>query len=91
MALLQWQAKMFGISMMCWDGRTLGIKKRITGNGNVSNQVANLLGESPDYLPSMIPLDLGYTYASAAAERTEYGYFVTFYETKDLFRLMMLR
>ena len=45
-------------------------------------QVANLLGESPDHLPSMIPLDPGYTYASAAAERTEYGYFVTFYETK---------
>lgn len=47
------------------------------------NQVANLLGESPDYLPFMIPLDLGYTYTSAAAERTEYGYFVTFYETKE--------
>ena len=46
------------------------------------HQVANLLGESPDHLPSMIPLDPGYTYASAAAERTEYGYFVTFYETK---------
>ena len=47
-------------------------------------QVANLLGESPDHLPSMIPLNPGYTYASAAAERTEYGYFVTFYETKGL-------
>ena len=48
----------------------------------MSIQLANLLGEHPDYLPTMIPLDPGYTYASATAERTEYGYFVTFYETK---------
>ena len=48
----------------------------------MSLQLANLLGEHPDYLPAMIPLDPGYTYVSATAERTEYGYFVTFYETK---------
>ena len=48
------------------------------------HQVAHLLGESPDHLPSMIPQDPGYFYASAAAKRTEYGYFVTFYETKVL-------
>lgn len=45
-------------------------------------QLAKFLGEHPDYLPTMIPLDPGYMYASAVAERTEYGYFITFYETK---------
>ncbi|HEX5351432.1 MAG TPA: LysM peptidoglycan-binding domain-containing protein, partial [Trichococcus sp.] len=48
----------------------------------MSLQLSNLLGEHPDYLPTMVRLDPGYTYASATAERTEYGYFVTFYETK---------
>jgi LysM repeat protein len=47
------------------------------------HQVADILGESPDFLPSMIPLDPGYTYASATAQRTKYGYFITFYETKE--------
>lgn len=48
----------------------------------MSLQLANFLGEQPDYLPTVIPLDPDYTHASAAAERKEYGYLVTFYETK---------
>lgn len=52
--------------------------------GAMLHQLANVLGGNPDYLPSMIPLHSGYTSTSSAGERMEYGYFVTFYETKEL-------
>jgi LysM repeat protein len=57
--------------------------KTVQTTGAMLHQIATVLGESPDNLPSMIPLEAGYTSASAATERTEYGYFVTFYETKE--------
>ena len=53
------------------------------GISMLSQEVARILGENPANLPTLFPVDPGYTSVSATAERTEYGYFVTFYETKE--------
>lgn len=51
-------------------------------NGAVLREVADSLGESPLNLPTWLPLETGYTFVSAKTERTTYGYFITYYETK---------
>ncbi|CZQ93925.1 Hypothetical protein Tpal_1707 [Trichococcus palustris] len=51
--------------------------------GVVLQEVADSLGESPLNLPAWLPLEPGYAFVSAKTERTTYGYFITYYETKE--------